>query len=66
MDKERQISYYSTENRQGNDVLVYQCGMEKCNNSYSYGPAVRDHFLIHVILSGKGRYYVNNKVYDFM
>lgn len=64
MDKERQITYYSVQNKDNNDILVYQCGMEKCNNSYFYGPAVRDHYLIHVILKGKGKYYVNNKVYD--
>lgn len=31
-------------------------GSEKCKNGHSHGPAVRPHWLIHFILSGKGTY----------
>jgi YesN/AraC family two-component response regulator len=37
--------------------------MEKCKKSYSYGPAVRDHYLIHYILKGSGIFHVNGKSY---
>lgn len=46
------------------NIIVYQCGWEKCVPSHSYGPAVRDHFLIHFVISGKGKYYFNNEVYE--
>lgn len=64
MNEDMQITYLPTINRDGFDLVVYQCGMEKCKPSYSYGPAVRDHFLIHFIIKGRGIFYVNGKSYD--
>jgi AraC-like DNA-binding protein len=55
--------YFSTMNSEVLDLTVYQCGMEKCNPLHSYGPAVRDHFLIHFILEGSGTFYANGKSY---
>ncbi|EKQ50257.1 MULTISPECIES: AraC family transcriptional regulator [unclassified Clostridium] len=63
MEKDMQMTVLPTENRDGFDLLVYQCGMEKCKSSHSYGPAIRDHFLIHFILKGSGRFFVNGKTY---
>lgn len=45
------------------DLNMYQCGTQNCESGHAYGPAVRDHFLIHYILKGKGKYYHNNKEY---
>lgn len=42
---------------------MYQCGFQKCAPGHSYGPAVRDHFLIHFIHSGKGFFQAGNKTY---
>lgn len=56
--------FWETEKRDNIDLSIYYCGMEKCKPSHAYGPAVRDHFLIHYILEGKGSYYVNDKVYS--
>jgi AraC-like DNA-binding protein/mannose-6-phosphate isomerase-like protein (cupin superfamily) len=47
------------EGRQGLDLTVYHCGIEKCKPSHSFGPAIRDHFLIHYILEGQGTFYVD-------
>lgn len=36
------------------DCTLYQYGWEKCDPYHSFGPAVRNHFLFHYIISGKG------------
>lgn len=36
------------------DLNLYQAGREQCTPSHLFGPAVRNHFLFHYILSGKG------------
>lgn len=36
------------------DLGLYQFGWEKCRPSYSYGPAARNHYLFHYIISGTG------------
>jgi AraC-like DNA-binding protein len=55
---------FSVINKEGYDIIVYQCGIEKCKPGHSFGPAVRDHFLIHFVLGGCGSYYVNGKCYN--
>lgn len=54
---------YFTDIRNGIDLSVYHCGIESCQPSHSYGPAVRDHFLIHYVLDGCGNFYVDGKTY---
>lgn len=46
------------------DLDMYQCGTEICNPGHYYGPAVRDHFLVHYIHSGRGRFCIGEKVYS--
>lgn len=36
------------------DLTLYQCGYEKCAPLHSFGPYVRNHYLLHYIISGKG------------
>jgi len=64
MDWDMQMTVLPTINRDGFDLVVYQYGMEKCKPSHSFGPAVRDHYLIHFIISGSGTFYVNGKSYN--
>lgn len=47
----------------GSDLKMYHCGTERCDAGHYYGPAVRDHFLIHYIHSGKGKFCVGQKEY---
>lgn len=49
--------------RNGIDLNVYHVGTEKCAPGHHYGPAVRDHYLIHYILKGQGIFYVGDKTY---
>lgn len=46
------------------DLNMYQCGKEDCTPEHYYGPALRDHYLIHYITEGKGYYTVNDKTYQ--
>lgn len=37
-------------------LSVYNVGSQKCESGYQWGPGIRDHYLIHYIISGKGFY----------
>ena len=45
------------------DAMIYTCGNETCAPSHSYGPVVRSGYLIHYILSGKGIYKTDGRIY---
>ncbi len=35
-------------------LVVYNYGYQKCAPGYAWGPGVRDHYLIHYVVSGRG------------
>ena len=37
-------------------LVVYNTGQQKCVPGYGWGPGVRDHYLLHYVVSGQGRY----------
>ncbi len=41
----------------------YYCGYQKCSPRHYFGPAVRTHYLMHFILSGKGTFRVGKDIY---
>lgn len=45
------------------DAFVYTCGYETCAPHHSNGPIMRNSYLIHYILSGKGIYKIEGKTY---
>jgi AraC-like DNA-binding protein len=45
------------------DLTPYYCGYEDCSPGYFFGPAIRDHFLIHYILDGKGTFEIGDRVF---
>lgn len=42
------------------DLGMYQYGYEKCKSGHSFGPASRNHYLFHYIISGTGTLRANN------
>jgi AraC-like DNA-binding protein len=51
------------EMRDSIELNVYHCGMEQCESCHSYGPAVRDHYLIHYVLDGNGTFRTGETTY---
>ncbi|HJD36294.1 MAG TPA: AraC family transcriptional regulator [Candidatus Blautia ornithocaccae] len=45
-------------------LTVYFCGKEECQPGHYFGPAVRPHYLIHVILEGKGIFQKSGVTYS--
>ena len=45
------------------DLYLLYCGMEECDPSHYYGPIARTEFLLHYVLSGKGRFEADKKTY---
>ena len=41
-------------NRGFSDINPLVCGYHECEKGYSYGPAIREHYLIHYIVRGEG------------
>jgi len=56
-------SYNAYDAAGSTDLSVCQCGYEKCRPGHFFGPAVRDHYLIHYILDGEGIFEVNGTQY---
>ena len=51
-------------NKNFRDLNPLVFGEEKCLPSHSFGPAIRGHYLIHYVVSGKGKLYLNQKIYE--
>ena len=44
-------------------LQIFYCGRSACAPGHFWGPAVRPHYLLHVVLNGKGRYTAGGKTY---
>ncbi len=42
------------------DLGLFQFGQEKCEPAHSFGPAARNHFLFHYVISGNGVLYADD------
>lgn len=45
-------------------LSVCNVGHQKCNSHHQWGPGIRDHYLIHHVISGKGYYLCNEKLFS--
>ena len=48
---------------QTGSLYVNCCGLSRTESLHSFGPALKPHYLIHYILSGKGKFSIGGKVY---
>lgn len=55
-------SYYA-QDKLLSSLSVYNVGSQKCTPGFQWGPGVRDHYLIHHVLQGKGKFETQGKVY---
>ena len=45
------------------ELSIFNCGIERCASAQTWGPGIRDHYLIHLVLSGKGEFEVNGRTW---
>ena len=57
-------SFLQFKNSIFNTLYMVFCGFEECVPSHSFGPAIRNCYLIHFCLDGKGTYFVRDKEYN--
>lgn len=50
-------------NEHWKEVNPVQCGRERCAPGHAYGPAVRDFYLLHYLVSGKGIFEAGGHTY---
>ncbi len=57
------LEKYTISKKDNTDLNVYRCGFEECSPGHTWGPGVRDHYIVHVILSGKGFFTLNGQTH---
>ncbi len=51
-------------NKNYGEINPVQFGYEDCEKGHSYGPALRTHWLLHFVVSGKGYFKIENREYN--
>lgn len=54
---------YIAEDKLLSSLSVYNVGSQKCKPGFQWGPGIRDHYLIHHVLRGKGYFEIHGKSY---
>ncbi|MDD3368707.1 MAG: AraC family transcriptional regulator [Lachnospiraceae bacterium] len=60
MEKAYKLEFKTTETGM---LTVNSCGCSRTEGLHSFGPAIKPHFLLHYILSGKGVFRLNDRSY---
>lgn len=60
MEKAYKLEFAGEKN---GSLFVNCCGLSRTEPLHSFGPAIKPHYLIHFILSGKGRFSMGGKEY---
>ncbi len=56
--------YRDYSNRFDTNIYIRQFGKQVCMPNHSFGPGTRDHYLLHFVVSGKGKYYYKDQVFE--
>ena len=54
---------YKTTEKSMVSLSVYNVGFQRCEPLYQWGPGIRDHYLIHHVVAGKGYYTVGGQTF---
>lgn len=46
------------------DIYLSTCGVQNCQPGHFFGPGRREHYIIHFICGGKGRYQAGGRTYE--
>jgi len=57
----KQVELFYAPKRLNGDLAVYQYGHHKCPKGHFYGPSVREYYLFHFVVNGKGVYKCGKK-----
>ncbi|WMJ22173.1 AraC family transcriptional regulator [Paludicola sp. MB14-C6] len=52
--KQLGLKHYMLDRATNSSLWVCQCGWEICKSTHTFGPAVRDHYLLHYVVDGHG------------
>ena len=64
MEKREIFVDFNNPSNLGHALNLYYGGWEVCCAGHKFGPAVRQHYLLHYVTAGKGRLWINNKCYE--
>ncbi|GIM30005.1 Msm operon regulatory protein [Clostridium polyendosporum] len=45
------------------DIKLYYCGTGDCENDFSWGPGIKDHYKLHYVHSGRGIFKAGDTIY---
>lgn len=46
------------------ELSIFNCGHECCEPGHTWGPGIRDHYLIHLVTAGKGTYKTGGTTFE--
>lgn len=61
---EQAIFFKKEEHHLASQLYFDFCGFSKTLPFHSFGPAVRDEFILHIVIDGKGTYYVKDQQFQ--
>ena len=64
IDDKISFQLYLNDKRSVPSVSIYESGWERCGSGHNFGPVVREYYVFHLIVNGKGVYKVNGNVFE--
>ncbi len=61
--KEIKDTHFSRDEKDSSDLIFYACGNHSLKGGMSYGPVVRNYYVIHFVSAGKGTLHLISPLY---